>query len=486
MQRINIYSATVGDLQSLAMKAGRIRLKNNELYVRPHRSGNLVNRAVESLVGLTTTKRQVLLTAMQSICARQGVNFDAAMKDGLGKDAWARVESGKGDLKADHISKALDRFTQLSDNRVIEIGDVIGKGGAGRVKRARFHNDGQTYALKEVLENKCDAPGLKEKRLEVQRREVVAHQIAARTRIPGCEVSYVVDTQGLVNYVPTGDTYQVMSLGLASGDMGINKDKMAALNSEINRTNASLVQRGEDVLDEAGRRRIKEAGVKPGFDVFAAHCADPTSKLSVLDWTNGLRQIHLAGIAHRDIKPENYLLSSKGVWQLTDFGVAGAENSRFYSAAEEITPYATGNGNDWQKAPEWLVSESKQGSGYYEVGHKADVFSLGVAVFRHLTGGRLPFEGPPEIWSSTVHTAHYVDRVISYANSDLNLTFSDWYKQDTDVEIPKEWQNFFNMTLCPDPAQRASAEQLAQLEIFQGLQANESDLRNELLTRAGH
>ena len=57
MNRVNIKSATVADLQGLAKAGGRIRYhhegREGHLYVRPRRSPNLLNRAANALSGVT-------------------------------------------------------------------------------------------------------------------------------------------------------------------------------------------------------------------------------------------------------------------------------------------------------------------------------------------------------------------------------------------------------------------------------------------------
>lgn len=48
----------------------------------------------------------------------------------------------------------------------------------------------------------------------------------------------------------------------------------------------------------------------------------PVIRVALMDILNGLKHIHTVGIMHCDMKPSNILLSSKGTFQLADFGLA--------------------------------------------------------------------------------------------------------------------------------------------------------------------
>jgi serine/threonine-protein kinase len=107
----------------------------------------------------------------------------------------------------------------------------------------------------------------------------------------------------------------------------------------------------------------------------------PTEALSIVrEAARGIQAIHRAGYVHRDVKPDNLFLCDEdrhGVRvKVIDFGfctpleVSGAEEGKVLGTLEYI-------------APEQAVAEATDG--------RADVYSLGVVLFRCLTG-ELPFD----------------------------------------------------------------------------------------------
>jgi serine/threonine-protein kinase len=91
----------------------------------------------------------------------------------------------------------------------------------------------------------------------------------------------------------------------------------------------------------------------------------------------GLQHAHDAGLVHRDIKPQNLLLREDGVLKIADFGIArAAESSR-------LTQLGTILGTASYIAPEQALGD--------EVGHRADIYSLGAVLYQLLTG-RPPYE----------------------------------------------------------------------------------------------
>ena len=82
------------------------------------------------------------------------------------------------------------------------------------------------------------------------------------------------------------------------------------------------------------------------------------------------------GVIHRDIKPGNVLLSQQGDTKVGDFGAS------FQSRLVETTQLK-GVGSPAYMSPEQLRME--------KLSHQADIYSLGVTMFRLLTG-RMPYE----------------------------------------------------------------------------------------------
>src|SRR5919108_1443872 len=83
------------------------------------------------------------------------------------------------------------------------------------------------------------------------------------------------------------------------------------------------------------------------------------------------------GVIHRDIKPGNILLSESGETKVGDFGAS------FQLRLAEKTTQLKGIGSPAYMSPEQLRME--------KITHQTDIYSLGVTMFRLLTG-RLPYE----------------------------------------------------------------------------------------------
>ncbi len=93
-----------------------------------------------------------------------------------------------------------------------------------------------------------------------------------------------------------------------------------------------------------------------------------------------LEVAHKAGIIHRDLKPANVFLLEDGSVLLLDFGMTRLRTS------QPLTAEGTVMGSPSFMAPEAWKGQSKA------VDHRADVYSLGVILFRVLAGA-LPFSG---------------------------------------------------------------------------------------------
>jgi serine/threonine-protein kinase len=101
--------------------------------------------------------------------------------------------------------------------------------------------------------------------------------------------------------------------------------------------------------------------------------------------SKGLQVAHAAGIVHRDLKPSNvFLVASEDgdLVKLLDFGVAKVQSSA-------ITDEATKTGQILG-SPHYMSPE--QAKGAKTIDHRSDLWSLGVMVYRAITGRR-PFAG---------------------------------------------------------------------------------------------
>jgi serine/threonine protein kinase len=102
----------------------------------------------------------------------------------------------------------------------------------------------------------------------------------------------------------------------------------------------------------------------------------------------GLAHAHERGVVHRDIKPQNVLLSKRGDVKIIDFGIAQRE--RLPSMAEPLTSATAAEGRTHEAfgTPAYMSPEQILGD---TVDARSDLFSLGVVLYRMLTGTR-PFE----------------------------------------------------------------------------------------------
>ena len=91
----------------------------------------------------------------------------------------------------------------------------------------------------------------------------------------------------------------------------------------------------------------------------------------------GGHHAHEQGIVHRDLKPDNIMLVNDEIPKLTDFGLAKTLDMKLTADGAAIgTPY--------YMSPEQL-------QGVDDVDRRADVYALGVVMYRMLTG-RLPYK----------------------------------------------------------------------------------------------
>ncbi len=100
--------------------------------------------------------------------------------------------------------------------------------------------------------------------------------------------------------------------------------------------------------------------------------------LIALDLARALEAAHARGIVHRDVKPDNVLIGPEGRPKLSDFGIA--------KVLTEVGVTTTGH---LVGSPSYMSPEQAEG---LPVDHRSDLFSLGVVLFRLVTG-ELPFRG---------------------------------------------------------------------------------------------
>ncbi len=110
----------------------------------------------------------------------------------------------------------------------------------------------------------------------------------------------------------------------------------------------------------------------------------------VADVAETLNRMHLQGLVHRDVKPQNILLDSAGRPFVADFGMCVTEEEQLSEGHATVGTYA-------YMSPEQARGESQRTDG------RADIYSLGVVLYRMLTG-RLPFVGS--------QSSAYIDQVL--------------------------------------------------------------------------
>ncbi len=115
----------------------------------------------------------------------------------------------------------------------------------------------------------------------------------------------------------------------------------------------------------------------------------PLSRARVLDLfrqiTRGLAYAHDRGVIHRDLKCENVMItrsSDEEVARVVDFGIALTQEA--LEPGQRLTTAGTVLGTPAYMAPEQLCGE--------EIDQRADLFGLGVLLYRMLCG-RFPFDG---------------------------------------------------------------------------------------------
>lgn len=104
---------------------------------------------------------------------------------------------------------------------------------------------------------------------------------------------------------------------------------------------------------------------------------------------SALSYAHAHGVVHRDIKPANMILTPKGTIKLMDFGIAKL------TADRKLTQTGATVGSLYYMSPEQI-------KGSTDLDARADLYSLGVALYEIVTGTR-PFQGDSEYSIMSAH-----------------------------------------------------------------------------------
>lgn len=159
-----------------------------------------------------------------------------------------------------------------------------------------------------------------------------------------------------------------------------------------------------------------------------------------IDVASALGYAHREGVIHRDIKVDNILFDDHGNAVVADFGIARAVTGY---VGQTSTGMVVGT-------PQYFSPEQARA---LPLDGRADIYSLGVTLFRAATG-RLPFEG--DDWYD-IARQHVEDRPPKPRNSNASLS--------------RETERIILKCIAKDPDDRfASGEQLAE-ELTSALEA---------------
>lgn len=120
----------------------------------------------------------------------------------------------------------------------------------------------------------------------------------------------------------------------------------------------------------------------------------------------GLQHAHSMGLVHRDIKPANLLFDSEGMLAVTDFGLGKAIN-KASEGFQGSTLDLLKNGPDLSQESSLTRTGVMSGTPHYappeqwmqkQVGPEADIYALAIVAYEILAG-RHPFEPPGERWT---------------------------------------------------------------------------------------
>jgi serine/threonine protein kinase len=163
---------------------------------------------------------------------------------------------------------------------------------------------------------------------------------------------------------------------------------------------------------------------------------------------------HQRGIVHRDIKPANILMNQDGQFQITDFGLAKAIGTEFIMSQVHSTMASLGDqptiAENARRAVGSDAESSRRSSGAtgilgtYDymspeqrepgavVDQRSDIYSLGLMIYRILTGKRLMgmakppsrmVQGLSPVWDKIVETC--LEENPSERYQDVNALFQD-------------------------------------------------------------
>jgi len=183
--------------------------------------------------------------------------------------------------------------------------------------------------------------------------------------------------------------------------------------------------------------------------------------LIIVQLARALSKAHAAGIVHRDIKPDNiFLLEHDGeiFVKILDFGVAkhAAQDTEF-----GMTGTGAMVGTPHYMSPEQILSARR-------VDHRADLWSLGIVMYRALTGS-VPFQGETlGAVCVAIERAQFLPP--SQRRADISLSLDSWFARaltrdpDYRFQTAKEMAEAF-VSAADDGAHTAAAFRRPQVSL---------------------
>jgi eukaryotic-like serine/threonine-protein kinase len=140
-----------------------------------------------------------------------------------------------------------------------------------------------------------------------------------------------------------------------------------------------------------------------------------------------LEVAHAAGIVHRDLKPANVFLLDGGGVRLLDFGLARVRSAAPLTAAGTV-----------MGSPSFMAPEAWKGRPEL-VDHRADVYSLGVILFRVLTA-ELPFAGE-SLYEKFLGSTQGTRPSLLALRPDLPRDADEWLAQALAIDRDERFSN---------------------------------------------